>query len=122
MKTILSGFLFVIILSAGQLQAQTLEKVWETSTEMKTPESVLYDSERDLIYVANINENPSEKDGNGFISVLNPDGSVKVFKWVENLSAPKGMAIFDGRLYVADIDQLVEIDIENSKILNKYNA
>lgn len=122
MKTILSGLLLAFFLSAGQLWAQSLEKVWETSAEMKTPESVLYDSDRDLIYVANINENPSEKDGNGFISVLNPDGSVKVFKWVENLSAPKGMAIFDGRLYVSDIDQLVEIDIENAKILNKYDA
>lgn len=122
MKTILSGFLFVIILNAGQLQAQTLEKVWETSTEMKTPESAFYDADRDVIYVSNINENPSEKDGNGFISILNPNGSVKVFKWVEDLSAPKGMAVFDGRLYVSDIDQLVEIDIERGKILNKYNA
>jgi len=122
MKTILSGLLVVFFLSTGQLWAQTLEKVWETSTEMKTPESVFYDADRDVIYVANVNENPSEKDGNGFITVLNPDGSVKVFKWIENLSAPKGMAVFDGRLYVADIDQLVEIDIENGKILNKYEA
>ena len=122
MKTILSGLLVVFFLSTGQLWAQTLEKVWETSTEMKTPESVLYDADRDVIYVANINENPSEKDGNGFITVLNPDGSVKVFKWIENLSAPKGMAVFDGRLYVADIDQLVEIDIKNGKILKKYDA
>lgn len=122
MKAILSGFLLLCFLSVGHLSAQKLEKVWETSQEMKTPESVLYDSERDVIYVANINDNPSEKDGNGFISVLNPNGSVKVFKWVENLSAPKGMAIFKGRLYVADIDQLVEINIENGKILKKYDA
>ena len=122
MKAILYGILLVCFLGAGQLNAQSLKKVWETSTEMKTPESVLYDSERDVIYVANINENPSEKDGNGFISVLNSDGSVKVFKWIENLSAPKGMAVFEGRLYVADIDQLVEIDIENGKILKKYDA
>lgn len=122
MKTILSGLLVVFFLSVGLLKAQTLEKVWETSTEMKTPESVLYDAERDIIFVSNINENPSEKDGNGFITILNPDGSVKVFKWIENLSAPKGMAIFDGRLYVSDIDQLVEIDIENGKIIKKYDA
>jgi hypothetical protein len=122
MKTILSGLLLICILVASQLNAQTLEKVWETSTEMKTPESVLYDSDRDLIYVANINDNPSEKDGNGFISILNPDGSVKVFKWIENLSAPKGMAIFDGKFYVSDIDQLVEIDIDSGKILKKYDA
>jgi hypothetical protein len=122
MKTILSVLLMVLFLGAGQLWGQSLEKVWETTTEMKTPESVLYDNDRDVIYVANINENPAEKDGNGFVSVLNPDGSVKKFKWIEGLSAPKGMAVFNNRLYVADIDELVEIDIENGEILNKYKA
>ncbi len=32
------------------------------------------------------------------------------------------MAIYKGKLYVSDIDQLVEIDIENGKIIKKYNA
>lgn len=122
MKTTLSGLLIVMLLGAFNLNAQKLEKVWETSVEMKTPESVLYYEDKDVIYVANINENPSEKDNNGFITILNPDGSVKNFKWVENLSAPKGMAVYDGRLYVADIDELVEINIESGDILNKYKA
>ena len=122
MKTIFTGLLMTIFMSTGQLWAQSLEKVWETPAEMKTPESVLYDGDRDVIYVSNINENPAEKDGNGFISILNPNGSVNDFKWVEGLSAPKGMAVFNGRLYVSDIDELVEIDIENGKILNKYKA
>ncbi len=30
------------------------------------------------------------------------------------------MAIYDGKLYVADLDQLLEIDIEKGKILHKY--
>jgi len=122
MKTNLLGFIMVLFLFAGQASAQKLEKVWETSEEMKTPESVLYHEDKDVIYVANINDNPSEKDGNGFITILNPDGSVKEYKWVENLSAPKGMAVYDGKLYVADIDQLVEIDIEQGVILKKYDA
>lgn len=122
MKTTLVGLIMVLFLFAGQASAQKLEKVWETSEEMKTPESVLYHEDKDVIYVANINDNPSEKDGNGFITVLNTDGSVKEFKWVENLSAPKGMAVHDGKLYVADIDELVEIDIEQGVILEKYNA
>ena len=122
MKATLFYFTIALLFAFSAAKGQKIEKVWETTTELKTPESVLYYEDDDVIFVANINENPSEKDGNGFISILNPDGSVKVFKWVEGLSAPKGMAVFKGRLYVADIDELVEIDIESGEILQKYLA
>ena len=123
MKDFLLCFLFFFLFTGAEnARAQRLEKVWETTVELKTPESVLYDEKRDVIYVANINGNPSEKDGNGFITVLNPDGSVKDFKWMEHFNAPKGMALFEGKLYVADIDRLVEIDIEHRQILKKYEA
>ncbi|WP_423127280.1 SMP-30/gluconolactonase/LRE family protein [Gaoshiqia sp. Z1-71] len=101
---------------------QKLVEVWRTGPVMKTPESVLYDAVSGLIYVANINENPSEKDGNGYISQLNTDGTVKNMEWVTGLSAPKGMAVFEGKLYVADIDELVEIDIRQGKIARRYPA
>ncbi|MEM6632711.1 MAG: ATP-binding protein, partial [Bacteroidota bacterium] len=42
----------------------TLKQVWETDTLLRTPESVLFDPEREVIYVANVNMNPWEKDGN----------------------------------------------------------
>jgi outer membrane protein assembly factor BamB len=122
MKTILISFLLVAMAGIYQATAQQLQKVWEASEGLKTPESVLYDELNDVIYVANINENPSEKDGNGFISILNPDGTTKTLEWVKKLNAPKGMAIYEGKLYVADIDQLVEIDIEKGKISKKYDA
>lgn len=121
MKTILFAIIFILIFDAGVLQAQTLEKIWET-TGFKTPESVLYDSERDVIYVSNINGAPAEKNGTGFISILTPDGNIKNLEWITNLNAPKGMAIYDDKLYVSDISQLVEIDIEQRKIIKKYNA
>lgn len=122
MKAILFSVILLFFFGSRQVNAQRLEKVWETSVEMKTPESVLYHEEKDVIYVANINGDPSEKDGKGFISILTPDGSVKNFNWVQNLNAPKGMAIFGGHLFVADIDHLVEIDIENGNIVKKYHA
>ncbi|WP_299582221.1 hypothetical protein [uncultured Sunxiuqinia sp.] len=102
--------------------SQKLVEVWRTGPNMKTPESVYYDSNNDVIYVANINDNPSKKDGNGFISQLNPDGTVKKMEWVTGLSAPKGMAVFEDKLYVSDIDELVEIDIDKAKIINRYPA
>ncbi|HKI88852.1 MAG TPA: hypothetical protein VKA38_07500 [Draconibacterium sp.] len=123
MKTILTC-LFFILLFFGTivLKAQKLEKIWTSPDGLKTPESVLFDNDRDVIYVSNINGDPAQKDGNGFISILFPDGKIKNLEWVKKLNAPKGMAIYEEKLYVADIDQLVEIDIEKGKIVKKYDA
>lgn len=122
MKTIFTGLFLGLILTMNISNAQHLEKVWQTTCDLKTPESVLYDQEKDVIYVSNIDGDPSQKDGNGFISILNSDGSVKNLQWIKNLDAPKGLAIFKNKLYVADIDKLVEIDIEKGKVLAKYDA
>jgi DNA-binding beta-propeller fold protein YncE len=111
----------VLLIPTG-LSAQKLEKIWEISDGLKTPESVIYNEETNLIYVANINGQPAEKDGNGFISVLTADGKMKKAEWVTGLNAPKGMAIFKNKLYVSDIDELVEIDIEKAAIVARYNA
>jgi len=69
--------------------------------------------------VTNLNNAPREKDGNGFVSRVSPNGEVLELRWIENMHAPKGMAIVDNMLYVADIDELVIIDIENSSIIEK---
>lgn len=75
-----------------------------------TPESVLHDAAADVYLVSNINGAPLDKDGNGFISRLSPEGEVLELKWIDGeadgvtLNAPKGMAISGGVLYVADID------------------
>jgi len=122
MKTIFTVLFAILIFGVNILSAQRLEKVWETTTDLKTPESVIYYPEKDVIYVANINGDPVAKDGNGFISVLNPDGKIKNLEWIKNLNAPKGMAIYKGKLYVSDITQLVEIDIEKGTITAKYDA
>jgi sugar lactone lactonase YvrE len=43
--------------------------------------------------------------------------------WITGLDAPKGMAIYNNsKLYVSDITDLVEIEIANGKITNRYNA
>jgi len=121
-KKVFFSFLLLITPGILTLNAQQLQKVWETSEGLKTPESVLYNEQLDVIYVANINDNPAEKDGNGFISILNPNGEIINPEWIKKLNAPKGMTIFNGKLYVADIDQLVEIDIEKGKISKRYEA
>lgn len=81
-----------------------------------TPESVLWDAEQQVWFVSNINGNPSEKAGNGFLSRLGADGAVERLDWVQGgrdgvtLHAPKGMALTGDTLWVADIDALRGFD------------
>ncbi|MDN3668788.1 ATP-binding protein [Echinicola jeungdonensis] len=98
----------------------SLTYLWETSEELITCESVLVDEATGKIYVTNIDGNPTDKDGNGYISIINDKGDIVEKKWLTGLDAPKGMAIDEGKLYVTDIDKLVEIDIESSSISETY--
>jgi len=96
------------------------ELVWETDSIFKTTESCLYDSKRDIIYVSSVNNAPRTKDNNGFISTINKNGELIKLDWATGLSAPKGMGIFEDKLYVTDIDAVVEIDINTGVTLNRY--
>lgn len=98
----------------------TLTLKWETDTSLTTCESVLYDQERDVLYVSNINGSPEGKDGNGFISKLGLDGKITEREWVKGLNAPKGLGLYQNKLYVADIDRILEIDVTNGKISKTY--
>jgi len=115
------GFSFLYVSFIGNVKYK-VQKKWETKKKLQVPESVLYDPVRNVIYVSNIKGNPGKKDRNGFISKVALDGKIKKLKWVKGLDAPKGLAIYNDKLYVADIDLLVEIDIKNGKILSKYPA
>ena len=75
-----------------------------TVAGFQTPESVLWDSTLDVYFVSNINGNPSAKDGNGFISVVEPAGTVRDSVFIKGLNAPKGMAVVGDTLWVTDID------------------
>lgn len=99
----------------------TIEEAWATDTVLRTPESVLYDEANDVIYVANIgNYDPENTDGDGFISQLSPDGTVKELKWVTGLNDPKGMGLYDNTLYVTDLNEVATIDVSSGEVTNTY--
>lgn len=100
----------------------TLTKKWETEPVLTTSESVIYDEQNDVLYVANINGTPDAKDGNGFISKLSVDGKVVEAQWVKGIDAPKGMGIHNGKLYVTDIDRVHEIDIASGKVAKTHKV
>lgn len=55
-------------------------------------------------FISNVAGEGAEKDANGWISHISEDGELISLKHIAGLDAPKGMAVLDGTLYVADID------------------
>jgi sugar lactone lactonase YvrE len=111
---------------------------------MNVPESVKYDADLDVFFVTNINGNPSQKDGNGFIAIVRADSTGVMRMLAESgkpggggrtitLDAPKGMAIVGDTLWVADITTvrainkrtgawIADVNVPGSTFLNDVAA
>jgi len=100
----------------------TAKMLWQTDTVLTTSESVIYDPSNEVLYVSNIAGDPSGKDGNGSIGKVGLDGKVIDAQWVKGIDAPKGLGLWNGKLYVADIDRIHEIDIATSAITVSYKV
>jgi sugar lactone lactonase YvrE len=109
--------LSVMILLSLTLNAQhSLEKLWETDSVINMPESVLADAKAGVLYVAIMGNSADAKDGIGGIGKLDMNGKVINLDWVTGLNSPKGMGIYKNRLYVADVTDVVVIDITKAKV------
>lgn len=103
-------------------QKVTVQKLWATDTILKVPESVLVDDKENCLWVSNIDGAANGKDGKGSISKLSKTGTPINLDWVTGLNAPKGMAKYKQELYVADLTELVVIDIKKGVIKNKIKV
>jgi sugar lactone lactonase YvrE len=87
----------------------------------EAPEAARFDPELGVYFVANINGEPSAKDGNGYISRVTRDGKVDSLKFIAGgrggvkLNGPKGLAIKGDTLWVADIDAARAFDKRSGK-------
>ena len=115
MKLILS---FLVFAAAGlNAQEHKLEKIWETDSVIAVPESVL--PVKNMLYVSLIDGGGWNADGKGGVGKLDRDGKIIDSSWITGLNAPKGMGIAGNRLYVADMLEVIVIDIQNGKIEKK---
>ncbi|NPA35524.1 MAG: ATP-binding protein [Chlorobi bacterium] len=118
-KKTFSFLVLILLFATTNGNSQSLKYEWQTEPVLKVPESVLLDKGKDILYVSNINGTPVEKNGKGFISIMDKNGKVKTLKWATGLNAPKGMDIKDGKLYVTDIDRIAVVNTETGNI-EKY--
>src|SRR6187455_2626537 len=108
---------------AGSAAAQPkLVKKWESDASFKVPESVYFDKAGKVLYVSNIDGEPWGKDGKGSIGKLGLDGKVLAVDWISGLEAPKGMALQGNLLYVADLEQVVVIDVDKGEVASRITV
>jgi sugar lactone lactonase YvrE len=112
----------VLLALIGCTAAAAAPKVLFEVKGLEQPESVVQDPSTGALYVSNIAGAVMQKDGNGFIAKLKPDGSFINREWIKGLNAPTGMVLHDRTLYVADIDELIEINVASGEIVKRYPA
>lgn len=84
-------------------------------------ESCTFDAGRNLILAMNAGNAQALAENDGFVSLINPDGSVHTSKWIGatrdglTLNHPLGSAIAGNTLYVADIDTVRTFDLASGE-------
>lgn len=84
-------------------------------------ESVTHDPVKNLIVVMNAGVAQTMEENDGYVSLLNPDGTVHTTKWIGatrdglTLNHPLGSAILGRTLYTADIDTVRSFDLDSGK-------
>lgn len=112
MKTLSTLFLMLVGSVAFPQQMEPVKYI----EGLSHPESVLYDEEREQYYVTNM---ANREDGDGFISRISKNDEILELSWIPGLDDPKGMVIKGSSLFVTDVTELLEIDIETGKIRNR---
>ena len=100
-------------------QKHSLVQLWSTDAIVNTPESVLPDLKNNLLYVSLIDGGPWDVDGKGGIGHMTTAGTSYDSTWITGLNAPKGLGMYKGRMYAADISEVVVVDIRNGRLLKK---
>jgi glucose/arabinose dehydrogenase len=84
------------------------------------PESVVYDEAGGAIFVTNINSPDQSSNGQGYVTKANPDGSIVTEKFTDGLNAPRGIDMANGRLYVGQNGEVIEIDATSGEVVARH--
>jgi sugar lactone lactonase YvrE len=140
-------FLMATLGWVGATRAQQIQKAADLAKEEFTPgeplklsknaktfggfraaESVSYDPKRDLYVVPNMGMPQDVVPNDGYVSLINPDGSAHTLKWIGvnrkglTLNQPMGSDIINGRLYLADLDHVRWFDMVTGKPLGSVKV
>ncbi len=118
---VVSAALAFPAMSSAAVNSGALTPLWSLNN-FDQPESVVSDTSGTHLYVSNINGQPTELNGKGYISKLDVNGTVLKQQWLIGMDAPKGMAIQGDTLYVADMQQVHVVSLSKGKIVKRHFA
>jgi len=115
------GWGFVVQDATAVFVHPSLQRAWTVEGDLRTPETVVYDADRDAFYVSNYDAyNPSGGAGLQSIARLTADGRLAEARWVEGLDNPTGMVVHAGRLFVVERRGVAEIDPGTRQIVARH--
>jgi len=116
----------IMICGCGDDKQESI-KTWyakevQTTEGFKIPECVVYDPQRDCLYVSNVDTDTEgywEDDGKGFISQIDSQGTIQKLRLLDStaqnpINAPKGMAVLGDFLYFNDNKRLMRFNLATS--------
>jgi outer membrane protein assembly factor BamB len=109
------------LLTINPAIADELTPLWQING-LDQPESVVANPMEEAIYISNINGQPTELNGKGYISKISMNGKMLSKHWLDHLNAPKGMAIFGDNLYIADMQQVHQVSISQGRIIKQFQV
>jgi len=89
-------------------------------------ESCTFDPHKNLILSMNAGRRDDGAEEDGYVSLINPDGSVHTAKWIGasrdglDLNSPIGSAVQSGVLYTVDSGYLRSFDLASGQPLNSF--
>jgi sugar lactone lactonase YvrE len=110
------------VLTSHHIDHTLSEILWETESNLLTPESVLYDPENKVFYVSSF-DNMYYKQGypTGFISRFSEDGKMLDHEWIKGLFAPTGMCLNNHNLHVVTRFGVVVFDTKKGEYITQFD-
>lgn len=109
------------LLTINPALADELTPLWQING-FDQPESAVANPMEKAIYISNIHGQPTELNGKGYISKISMNGKMLNKHWLDQLNAPKGMAIFGDNLYIADMQQVHQVSISEGRIIKQFQV
>ncbi len=92
-----------------------LNEEWTIRNTIPVPESVIYDTKRDVCYVSSFMDEKS-----GSINIIKTNGDIVKLKWITDVMRPTGLAIYKDLLYCVERNGLSVIDPDSGKVIRRY--
>lgn len=97
-------------------------KIFESEAIFRAPESIVYDSLNKVLYVSNYTGPLKDGSfyGNHSLTKIDLEGNILADKWLDGLSSPTGICIWEDKLFIVERFGVVEYNLRERKVTNKY--